>query len=180
MFTELLPLLADRTLVLTIARIDDDLLRVNIIPKCKSSKENDSAEQALTTPLSVTGSAADLDRELPAQLTSFAHSVTATGSNLAQVEEAHRAALKAVEADNKKKLDDKRKLSSVKALAKTESATPAPNSGPEFKDGKPVFGTKHVVAQPASLFDAPSNQTSTDRASANSDDELTNAGDNAA
>lgn len=180
MFTELLPLLADRTLVLTIARIDDGLLRVNVIPKSKAAKENDSAEKALTTPLSVTGSAADLDRDLPAQLTSFAHSVTQTGSNLVQVEEAHRAAIKAVEADNKKMLDTKRKASGGKTPATTDSKAPAPDPGPVFKDGKPVFGTKQVIAQPASLFDAPSNQTSTDTAPANSDNELTDVGESAA
>jgi len=172
MFTELLPLLADRTLVLTIARIDDGLIRLNIIPKCKPSKENDSAEKALSTPLSITGSAADLDRDLPAQLTGFASSIAQTGSNLAQVEEAHRAAIKAVETENKTKLDSKRKVSGGKTAIKTESAAPAPDTGPVFQDGKPVFGTKYSVAQPANLFDA-SPEASTDSGPANSEGELT-------
>ena len=151
MFTELLPLLADRTLILTIARIDDDLIRVNVLPK--ALKENDSAERALTTPLSMTGCAADLDRELSAQLSNFTASFLETRSTLAQLQETHRAALKEVEAENKKTFDSKRKTGSPKTPAQTED--PANTTGPVFKDGKPVFGTKQPTRETASLFDAP-------------------------
>lgn len=156
MFTELLPLLADRTLILTIARIDDNLVRVNVVPK--SVKDNDPGEKALTRPLSVTGSAADLDRDLAMQLTGFVESAIQTSSNLAHIQEAHKAAVKAVEAENKKTLDSKRKTATPSITNKTEEALP----GPVFKDGKPVFGTKGNTASSApSLFDGVSHVPST-------------------
>jgi PRTRC genetic system protein E len=66
MFTELAPLLADRTLLLTLSSVPGGAIRVNVIPKCRNG--NDAAEKALATPLSVTGTAVELDRELPAQV----------------------------------------------------------------------------------------------------------------
>lgn len=166
MFTELLPLLAGRTLVLTVAQMDRGLIRVNVIPKCL--KENDSSEKALTTPLSVTGTAADLDRDLPAQLTGFASAMLQTGSTLAQIQETHRAAIKEIEAENRKALESKRKTSGSKAPPQAESA--AAVSAPVFKDGKPVFGSKYA-AQPASLFDGPPTEASAQVKPSTSDDE---------
>ena len=151
MFTELLPLLKGRTLLLTIAQMENGLIRLNIIPKCL--KESDPVEKALTTPLSVTGSAADLDRELSMQLSGFTTSILGTGSTLAQVQEAHRAAIKDIEAENKRALDNKRKTPGSKP---TETAQPpTPDPGPIFPEGKPVFGSKHSTPQPVSLFEEP-------------------------
>ena len=76
MFAELESLIADRTLVLTVSAVPGGAIRVNVIPKCL--KENDTAEKALTTPLSMTGTAAELDRELPAQLASYTQTVLET------------------------------------------------------------------------------------------------------
>jgi len=95
MFTELEPLLADRTLLLTPSTAPCGTIRVNIIPKCR--KENDAAEKALAKPLSVTGTAAELDRELPAQITSYVQSIIETDSTLNHIREAHKAALKELE-----------------------------------------------------------------------------------
>jgi len=50
-FVELMPLLASRTVMITVARVDDRTLRVNVIPTKKAEDEN----AALTTPLSYTG-----------------------------------------------------------------------------------------------------------------------------
>lgn len=51
MFVELMPLLKDRTLLLTIARVGEKV-KVNVIP----AKAKEGEDQALTTPLSYTGS----------------------------------------------------------------------------------------------------------------------------
>ena len=48
MFVELMPLLAGRTVMVTVARENDKTLRVNVIPK----KVKDDENQALATPLS--------------------------------------------------------------------------------------------------------------------------------
>jgi PRTRC genetic system protein E len=117
MFTELEHLLADRTLLLTLSAAPGGTIRVNVIPKCR--EENDAAEKPLATPLSVTGTAAELDRELPAQLTSYVQSISETDSTLNHIREAHKAAVKKLEAENKKALDAKRKTNtSSKPVAK--------------------------------------------------------------
>ena len=50
MFKELLPVLRDRAVLLTVTLVDADQIRVNIVPKKLKEGDND----ALTTPLSVT------------------------------------------------------------------------------------------------------------------------------
>ena len=65
MFQELMPLLAQRVVMLTATRINSDLVCVNIIPqRLKSGDENN---EALTIPLSLTGTPKELDEELPKQ-----------------------------------------------------------------------------------------------------------------
>ena len=86
---------------------EEGLLRVNVIPRKLEGSADENG--ALTVPLSITGKAEELDRELPAQLTSFTESVTKTGSNIDELRTQHAAAVKAVEAENKKKIDDKKK-----------------------------------------------------------------------
>jgi PRTRC genetic system protein E len=63
MFMELLPLLKQRVVMITVSDAGDGVLRVNVIPR-KLDGDADQ-NQALTTPLSITGSAEELDRELP-------------------------------------------------------------------------------------------------------------------
>src|SRR5437016_10634300 len=93
--------------MITVSDVGDGLLRVNVIPR-KLEGDSDQS-QALTTPLSITGSAEELDRELPRQLLSFTESLVKTGSNLAELRTQHAAAVRAVEAENKKRLDEKKK-----------------------------------------------------------------------
>jgi PRTRC genetic system protein E len=145
MFTELEPLLAERTLVLTVSVVSGGTLRVNVIPKCM--KENDAAEKALATPLSLTGTAAELDRELPSQLASYTQSALETSSTLRQVREAHQSAVKELEAENKKALDAKRKSAGSKATRTEEKD--------RVKEDKKVAETKPSTPAMVSLFDDP-------------------------
>jgi PRTRC genetic system protein E len=147
MFTELEPLLADRTLLLTLSAVPGGAIRVNVIPKCRN--ENDTAEKALATPLSVTGTAADLDRDFPAQLAGYAQSILETDSTLNQIRETHKAAVKELEAENKKALDAKRKISaSSKPAAKPEHQADAKDDGKKAADSK-------MPSPVVSLFDEP-------------------------
>src|SRR5579871_2005445 len=159
-FTELMPLLKQRVVMITISDIGEGLLRVNVIPRKLDGSSDENG--ALTAPLSITAKAAELDRELSGQLTSFTESVTKTGSNLDELKTQHAAAVKAVEAENKKKIDEKKKGNA----AKTASATPPPSATPEVKDGKPVFGSKPTPAasECRSLFDAPTGTADADEA----------------
>lgn len=152
MFTELMPLLKQRVVMITISDVGEGLLRVNVIPRKLDGSSDENG--ALTAPLSIMGKPDELDRELSSQLTSFTESVTKTGSNLDELKTQHAAAVKAVEAENKKKIEDKKKGNGSR-----NASTPPPPPGPtaEFKDGKPVFGTKapNSPAENGSLFDNP-------------------------
>jgi PRTRC genetic system protein E len=147
MFVELLPILKNRSVVLTLALVGDKAIQVNVIPK--RLKEDDSGDDALTTPLTVTGTPDELDREFAGQLVGFTDSFVKLGSNLSEIEAAHANAVKAVEAEKKKDIENKRKGS----LSKASSATAETKPGPVVKDGKPVFGTRANTETP-SLFDS--------------------------
>ena len=153
-----MPLLRQRVVMITISDVGEGLLRVNVIPRKLEGSADENG--ALTVPLSITGKAEELDRELPGQLTSFTESVTRTGSNLDELKTQHTAAVKAVEAENRKKVDDKKKGNGPKT-ANTPPATPTPAA--DFKDGKPVFGSKTppMPVENGSLFDAPSSTEAT-------------------
>jgi len=145
-----MPLLKQRVVMITISDIGEGLLRVNVIPRKLDGSSDENG--ALTAPLSITGKADELDRELPGQLTSFTESVTKTASNLDELKTQHAAAVKAVEAENKKKIDEKKKGNGSRTAS---TAPPAPAPTADFKDGKPVFGSKATpaTAENGSLFD---------------------------
>ena len=75
MFVELMPLLKERTLLITVARVDDRV-KVNVIP----AKVKEGEDHALTTPLSLTGSAEELDSELGRHLAGYVDSHLALGA----------------------------------------------------------------------------------------------------
>jgi len=90
MFVELMPMLKQRTLLITVACLDEKL-KVNVIP----SKLKENEDRALTTPLSFTGSAEELDSELGRHLASYVDSHLALGSTLAEAKAEMDAAAKA-------------------------------------------------------------------------------------
>jgi PRTRC genetic system protein E len=167
-----MPLLRQRAVMITISDVGQGLLRVNIIP-CKLVVVDGSSDEntALTTPLSITGKAEELDRELPGQLATFTESIARTGSNLDELKTQHAAAVKALEAENKKKLDDKKRGNG----SKTASTPPNPNPPTEFKDGKPVFGSKTTppTGENRSLFDTATDQADADLVEQPAEDEET-------
>ena len=148
MFAELLPILRNRPVMLILALVGDNAIRVNVIPK--RLKDSNSGDDALTTPLTVTGAPDELDREFAGQLVGFTDAFVKLGSNLAEIEAAHATAVKAVEAEKKKDIENKRKGSMSRPSSPTTEAKP----GPVVKDGKPVFGTKTGTAETPSLFDS--------------------------
>ncbi len=80
MFLELMPLLAGRTVLITVAKLDDRTIRVNAIPTLAKADEN----PALTTPLAYTGPPEELDAELGKHLTGYAQTHQQTASTLAE------------------------------------------------------------------------------------------------
>lgn len=152
MFIELLPVLEDTTVTLTVSRIDDQLLRVNVIPQRRTSKES-KAENGLSTPLTITATAEELDQDFALKVRSFSGSYQRSAANIREVEEAHAAAIRAAEEERK---NGKAKKSGSAPLGKTSSDSD--NDGKGTPGGKPVFGGKgQVSAAPItrSLFDTP-------------------------
>jgi PRTRC genetic system protein E len=139
MFKELMPLVRQRLVLITVSPIDDNQLRVNIMPKQIGEGEN----KALTTPLSVTGSAEDLDKDLPAAIAEFVASHLTLKQSLDSVKAEMDAAAQAARDEAAKK---KSKTATTTTPAKKhESATSIEAAKPE--PPKPPA--------PPSLFDAP-------------------------
>lgn len=90
MFVELMPLLKQRTQLITVARVDEKL-KVNVIP----ARTKEEEDQALTTPLSYAGSAEELDAELGKHLGSYVDAHLTLGSALAEAKAEMDAAAKA-------------------------------------------------------------------------------------
>ncbi|HEV2398748.1 MAG TPA: PRTRC system protein E [Candidatus Sulfotelmatobacter sp.] len=91
MFIELMPLIENRPLTITVAALSEGRIRVNVVPQAlaKDSKVNEkigyankdkvaqvpeSAIHALTVPLSLTGAPEEIDAELAQQLTTYVDS----------------------------------------------------------------------------------------------------------
>ena len=99
MFVELMPLLAGRTVLITVAKVDDKTLRVNVIPALVKADEN----PALTTPLTFTGTPEELDAELGKQLAGYVQTHQQTASTLAEAKATMEAAAKAAQDEAKRK-----------------------------------------------------------------------------
>ncbi len=113
LFSQLAPMLSNRTVILTVAATGRDVLTVSIIPKKLKDDEND----VLSVPLCATGTAEELDRDLPSQLRDFVDAHSSTSSNLARIKEELEAAEKAVEEARKEKLKGKKLPVAEKAAA---------------------------------------------------------------
>lgn len=115
MFVELMPLLKDRTLLITIARVAEKL-KVNVIP----AKVTEGEDHALTTPLSFTGSAEELDSELGRHLASYVDSHLALGNTLAEAKAEMDAAAKAA----------RQKVKTTQQASKTDPAVAKKDESP--------------------------------------------------
>ena len=136
MFTELMPLLAGRTVLITVARVDDKTLRVNIVPAQAKADEN----PALATPLTYTGSPEELDAELGKHLASYVQVHQQAASTLAEAKATIEAAAKAAQEEARRKAEERRKA----ALKAPEKSVPA--APPESASGASVGSTTSTEA----------------------------------
>jgi PRTRC genetic system protein E len=134
MFKELAPLLRHRSVLFTVCHLGDDQFRVNVVPK----KIGDSENPALTIPLSVSGTAEDLDVQLGPTLVNFVSSHLELKNTLDRAKSDMDAAAKAAQAEarNKSKAQPTKKEAQIAATTKpaaveapvprkTEPATPS-------------------------------------------------------
>jgi PRTRC genetic system protein E len=140
MFKELVPILRSRAVLMTVTALDDDQIRVNVVPK----KMKDGDHDALTTPLSVTGTAEELDAQLGSTLVGFVASHLQMKNSLEKAKTEMDTATKAAQAE-------------ARAKAKT-----TPNRTPAKVDATPATAVvqttepaKPAPVKPASLFDTP-------------------------
>ncbi len=115
LFQGLAPLLANRTVILTVSANGTGQVTLNVIPK----KVKDDESDALTTALCITASPEELDRDLPAQLREFTNVHAKAACNIQRVKDELAAAEKA----EREAADEKR---AKKAKAKTVPPAPAP------------------------------------------------------
>ena len=121
MFVELMPLLAGRTVLITVAKVDDKTLRVNVIPHGKADDN-----PALSTPLTFTGPPEELDAELGKHLAGYVQTHRQTASTLAEAKATMEAAAKAAQEEAKRRAEE-RKKATVKSPT-TATAAPASTS----------------------------------------------------
>ena len=91
MFVELMPLLGERTVMITVSRVNQNSIRVNFIPLRKKEDEN----PALATPLSLSGTPEELDRELGSSLASYVEENLRLQTTLTEARAEMEAAAKA-------------------------------------------------------------------------------------
>lgn len=118
----------------------EDQIRVNIVPKKLKEGDND----ALTIPLSVTGTAEALDADLPSTIVSFVGFHLQMKNTLERARDEMDAASKAAQAE-------------ARAKAKTTTKTAPPNTEATqyAPTAKPTEPAKPGLQKPASLFDLP-------------------------
>jgi PRTRC genetic system protein E len=151
MFKELVPILRSRAVLMTVTALDDDQIRVNVVPKKMKDGDND----ALTTPLSVTGTAEELDAQLAATLVGFVASHLQMKNALEKAKADMDAATKTAQAEARAKS----KTATRSVPAKTEVLENAPAA-------KPVEPVKPAPQKSASLFDMPPASATTPTAAA--------------
>jgi len=144
MFQELMPLLAQRILFLTLSCVGDEQICVNIIPKSLKSNQHDD-DAALTTPLSVTGAPKELDEQLPRQLAEFVEAHLGLSSTLKIAKEQMEAAAKAAREAAKKSTTSKSHAGSSRSADEPQS-----NAEPTQSTATEAVG---AGASTRSLFD---------------------------
>jgi PRTRC genetic system protein E len=120
MFVELIPLLRERTVMITVACATPNSIRVNVIPSRKKEDEN----AALATPLTFSGTAEELDRELGKSLVSYVEENLGFQSTLAEAKAEMDAATKAARELARAKTGPSTKKQEETAAKETVSTTP--------------------------------------------------------
>lgn len=126
LFTQLEPVLANRAVLITVSALEGKggRLQVNICPRQLKDGEN----AALTTPLSVVGTAAELDAELVSQVRGFVESHNALSTNLGQIQAEIAEAEKAAREEAKKKKTVGNGGKKADAAKEEKAAKPEPSN----------------------------------------------------
>ena len=132
MFVELMPLLAGRTVLITVAKVDDKTLRVNVIPHGKADDN-----PALSTPLTFTGPPEELDAQLGKHLAGYVQTYTQTASTLAEAKVTMEAAAKAAQEEAKRKKSTQKPSDKGTAANAAEPASTTSSASPIRAEAAP-------------------------------------------
>jgi PRTRC genetic system protein E len=139
MFLELMPLLRKRRLLLTVSLVEGETIRATVVPQ----KATDTEDNAITTPLAITGTPEELDRELPGQLVDFVGAHLQLQSTLATAKAEMDAAAKAAR-------EEARKKAAKPATATTPVPAPKPAPAPLAPEPPPLFAPP-AEAEPTTI-----------------------------
>jgi PRTRC genetic system protein E len=120
-FVELMPLLGERAVMITVTRLNQNSIRINVIPSRKKEDEN----AALATALSFSGTPEELDRELGSSLASYVEDNLRLQTALAEAKAEMEAVAKAAREQAKAKTVPSTKKQEDSA-AKETTLDPAP------------------------------------------------------
>jgi PRTRC genetic system protein E len=180
MFTELMPLIRHRPLTLTVAAVDETQIRVNIIPKPTDKDQSankgigyshdkevakipESAITALTTPLSLTGTPAEIDAQLAKILTEFTTLHVGLQSTLNTAETAIGHAVKAIDERERLKKAEKNKKTAASNSDGSEVKTDKSAEKRKQEEGLPSLFTSQP--NPVTAVSADDSKESSSRAS---------------
>ncbi|HWB84484.1 MAG TPA: PRTRC system protein E [Bryobacteraceae bacterium] len=149
-FAQLMPMLADRTVMMIVSKADEQHLTVSVIPK----RMKDSENAALATPFCCTGTPEELDRELPTQVREFVAGHVAFSANLAEIQREREDAEKAAREELKKK---QKTVANGGAKGKTAEPTPKQEDKPDPAPPQPPM---------LGLFDPPAQEEAAPRPTA--------------
>jgi PRTRC genetic system protein E len=131
MFSELMPILVDRTIVMTISRLDAESICVTFIPQ--RNKESDDV--ALSTPLCLKGTPSELDGHLVDEVKGYVASHVTLASDLEQARKEMEEAVKRAREEARKR---KGGATAVKPAEKSSPpAEPELNKEPTAKAPQP-------------------------------------------
>jgi PRTRC genetic system protein E len=164
MFTELKQLLARRSLTITVAALENEHLRVNVVPHSLSEDQKvndqikyshksevaalpDEAIKALTTPLSITGTAEEIDEKFSTILTNYVESHARLQDSVDRASDDIAAALKAIDERNKAKSKEKQSKRDQRSKSEGEAS--------KKDDNLPLWWTNPSVPAPGASTSTP-------------------------
>jgi PRTRC genetic system protein E len=147
MFKELQPLLEGLTVIITAAKTSDGSLTVTVYPSRNSDKDEPPVAM---TPLCVSGSAEELDHELPELLTGYVETIGGFRSNLAAIKAQVAEAAENTRLAQAAKATKKNAPATPKATPAVAPAAPAPLRADLFATSMPpAEAPAEVAAVPA-------------------------------
>jgi PRTRC genetic system protein E len=160
MFKELAPLLTERSLILTVTAGEGDQVHVTITPQL--GKED---SKALSQPLSVSGTAEELDASLAENLVAYTAEIMTFDRSLKLVKSGMDASLAEVKAESDKRIAEAKK----NGKSTTKPVTPAKQE--VKKPEEPARPSLFDPPEPALTTDAPAVDAESDEESGEDEEE---------